>query len=213
MDVEGRPLLGRVLDRLRRLQTVPIVVCTSTDRSDDAIETFAENEGVGCFRGPLHDVAQRAFLAAEKFGFERFARVCGDRPFLDPGLIASYRRIATEEGDDLVTNVVGQTYAPGLTTEIVLTDALARLLAKTQDPEDREHVTRYFYRAPEFFRIRSMQAPNGNYRGTRLVVDTEEDLRRASSIARALKARPNEETPERIVEYARAFDRANNISI
>ena len=206
LDIGGRTLLGRVLDRVRRLTTVPVVVCTSLESSDDAIEVLATNEAAACFRGPLHDVAARALGAATQFGFDRFARVCGDRPFLDPTLIRDFLALAAEGQFDLVTNAIGGTYAPGLTTEVVRTSALARIVDATADPEDREHLTRFFYRRPSGFRIHNVPAPHGRYAGTRLVVDTVEDLERARSIAGALVSNPEADTPEQIVALGRAFD-------
>ena len=50
LPIAGRPLLGRVLDRARCVKGErPIVVATSIEADDDAIESFARTEGVRRF--------------------------------------------------------------------------------------------------------------------------------------------------------------------
>ena len=59
-DIHGRPALSRLLDRLRFCRTVDdIVLATSSDSRDDALERWAEQEQVLCHRGSEDDVLQR----------------------------------------------------------------------------------------------------------------------------------------------------------
>jgi spore coat polysaccharide biosynthesis protein SpsF len=52
LPIAGRPLLGRVIDRVKCAGgDCPIVVATSTEAADDAIERYARKEGVEVFRG------------------------------------------------------------------------------------------------------------------------------------------------------------------
>lgn len=207
MPIADRPLLGHVIDRARRVNNVAeMVVATSTRVVDDPIVDFAKAEGVAVFRGALDDVAGRALACCERFGFARFARVCGDRPFFDPDLVSKLAAIHESEELDLATTMVPRTFPPGLTAEVIGTDALRRALAATDDPQDREHVTSYFYRNPQHFRIHNTAAPEGvDFEGVRLVVDDDEDLERARWIVSRVTGPAAHAPMEVVVQLAKEW--------
>jgi spore coat polysaccharide biosynthesis protein SpsF (cytidylyltransferase family) len=191
LDIGGRPMLGHVIARAKRIEGAALVAVATSDRgADDPIAALTEREGVRVFRGALDDVAGRGLAAARAFGLERFARVCADRPFFDPDLATTLLARHRRERLDLATTLFPRTWPPGLTTEIVGTAALARALERTDDPEDREHVTRYFYAHADEFRIGNAAPPADDLSDLRLVVDDAADLDRARWIADGLADAP-----------------------
>lgn len=206
MKIAGRPLLGHVLARARRVRSEGIVVvATSDDPLDDAIVTLGSAEGVPVFRGALEDVGGRALACAQSFGLRRFARICGDRPFFEPEIVDRLLALQAEKSLDLATNAAERTFPAGLTTEIVTTAALEKALANTNDPTDREHFTRYFYRRPADFRIENIRCENPDDRDVSLVVDTAEDLFRARFIASHYPDDVSTAPLPAIIELARAW--------
>jgi spore coat polysaccharide biosynthesis protein SpsF len=204
-----RPLVGRVLDRANRVrEACGVVLATSTDASDDPLVDFAQSEGVRVHRGSLDNVALRAFECAREQRWTAFARVCGDRPFFEPGdtdrAIARLAEYAGR-GIDLVSSRLSGAVPPGLTTEVVRTAALEKALGQTAEPQDLEHVTRYLYAHPEDFRLMGIPV-TGMGEGLRLVVDTAEDLRRARYIIGRL-SNPAEASFTDIAVLARAWER------
>ena len=199
MDVAGRTLLQRVLDRVRIVPGAALIVATSSSAEDDAIASHAAAENVAVFRGSLTDVADRALAAADAFNLSRFARVCADRPFVDPALIVHALEHSADLGADLVTTTrpatspdgsPSSTVPAGLTTEVIRTDALRELIATTADLADREHVTRAFYRFESPFRHILLDA--GPDVGTLpLVIDTRADLERARAVMARLGSEPH----------------------
>lgn len=179
-EIAGRALLGHVLDRARRVPGgYPIVVATSTRALDDPIEGFAREEGAEVFRGATEDVAGRALACAEDHGFERFARITGDSPFFDPDLANRLVALSVDKNLDLATNVFPRSFPVGASVEVIATAALRRMVAATSLPDEREHLTRHFYRHPGRFRIENVSAGDSRNQGVRLAVDTEEDLARS----------------------------------
>src|SRR5262249_50450486 len=88
MPVARKPLLWHILHRLGQCRTVDrVVVATSTDPRDDALQQFCAQQGVTCIRGPLQNVLERYRLAAIATGAQTLLRVTGDSPLIDPGLI------------------------------------------------------------------------------------------------------------------------------
>lgn len=180
-------LLGHVVARSRRVKGDLPVVLATTDRSiDDPLAEFAMSEGIEIFRGSLEDVAGRAVSCARHFGFDRFARICGDRPFLDPELIDVLLSKQLKDNFDLATNAAKKTYPAGVATEIVSTSALESALTKTNEMADREHVTRYFYQHPNDFSIFNIEATDERYADVNLAIDTELDLQRVEWIMERL---------------------------
>src|SRR5437879_6554093 len=86
--IEGKPMLGHVVERARRAKLVDeIVVATSIHPQDDPIVTFCARSGVGCFRGSEHDVLDRYYRAAEANGARTVVRITADCPVIDPDVI------------------------------------------------------------------------------------------------------------------------------
>ena len=120
IDIEGRSLLGRVIDRSKLINGINNIIIATSDRSiDNHIYEFAQSEGIKTFRGSCNDVYQRSIDACEKYKFDFFARICGDRPFFDYELVSKAIEIFKKKGADLVTTMYPRTYPPGLTTEII----------------------------------------------------------------------------------------------
>lgn len=215
LGIAGRPLLGRVLDRTRKISNVDkIIIATSERAVDDIIARFAKAEEVDCFRGSLNDVALRAVEACKKYKIEAFARICGDRPFFDPEvithLVGSYKELEL----DLATTTGTKPLPPGLTGEVVRLSALNEVLPML-DLYEKEHLTSYFYRNPERFKIKTLAPPRYAHHNDnlRLVVDDEQDLARARWIASYLTdSVSNEAYMSQVISLAARWD-ANNLHI
>jgi spore coat polysaccharide biosynthesis protein SpsF len=176
MDVCGRTLLGRVIDRLSRSKLLEdIIVATSTEASDDAIAHFCEREAVKCRRGPLNDVAERFKQVARLAGAEAFVRISGDSPLLDPALVDRAIGYFRQSECDLVTNVHVRSFPKGQSVEVVRCATFADVCASVSAVEDREHVTKAYYAAPG--RYRMVGFTSGLDVGTvNMSVDTATDL-------------------------------------
>ncbi len=208
LPIAGRPLLGRIIDRARRVgSSHQIVVATSTEAADDAIESFARAEGVAVFRGSLDDVAARALGCCETHGFQYFARICGDRPFLPWELIDELIGMAEQDDLDLASNMVEKTYPSGATTEVVATRALRRVLEQSADRQDREHITRYIYANPKGFRIADCRSAKPGWRQLNLAIDDQSDVKRTEWIMLRLGPQPERARIERVISLAMEWDR------
>jgi spore coat polysaccharide biosynthesis protein SpsF len=173
--IAGRPMLGWVIERVRSARLVSdLRVATSVDRSDDAVAAYCQQQGVGCFRGSLNDVAGRLMAAAEEAKVAAFVRVSGDSPLMMPGLIDDAIALFQRARPDLATNVQVRTFPKGLSVEVISLEALRRARSLMW-PGEQEHVTGAFYRCAEQFRITGLTS--GHDWGTvQLSVDTEDDF-------------------------------------
>lgn len=187
MDLGGRPVLGRAIDRLRRCGIVNDLVLATTDRSvDDPLEAFSEAEGILCFRGDALDVAKRCHDACIAHDLDWFVRICGDSPFADPEIVDGVARAFEESGAELATNVYPRSCPIGVSAEAVSTSAMAKILQATPDLAFREHVTLYAYEHPKAFKIESVPPDIPGYSDVSVAVDTPEDLINARALIDSL---------------------------
>lgn len=176
MPVYGKPILAYLIERLRRSKKLDqIVVATSTGADDDPIEEFCQQQQIRCQRGSLNDVLGRLLQTAIREERDAFVRINGDSPLMDPCIID---RVVTEFelcSADLATNVFPRSFPKGQSVEVVSTAALCSVATQPLTPEDREHVTRYFYSRPDQFRIRNV-ANDLDLSNMQMSIDTPEDL-------------------------------------
>lgn len=190
MDVAGQPMIHRQLERLRAgVGSLPVVVATSSDPSDDPLAEYCARIGVPCFRGPLNDVLWRFVLAAQAHGLTHVVRVGGDDPLIDPDCCTALVRLHEESGGDFLyaSNRDGWPY--GCAAELVAVAALERIHAATAEPPYLEHTIPYFFHHPEEFSIRRVESPAAVRRPElAFTVDYPEDLELVRAVFRELAA-------------------------
>jgi sialic acid synthase SpsE/spore coat polysaccharide biosynthesis protein SpsF (cytidylyltransferase family) len=191
-ELRGRTVLGHILDRVRHgAGTIPVVVATSTDASDDPIANYCRRSLVPCFRGPLADVAQRFADCAESYGWDFAVRINGDNLFADPDTLRSMLAIARTERYDFISNVPGRTFPFGTSVEILRVAFYRQMMANVSEAEHREHVTSWLYQNPESgqrFVYENDSVPHAG--GLQLALDTEQDLQRAEQILARMDRAP-----------------------
>ncbi len=178
MDVAGKPSLTRHVERLRLCRTVQdVVVATSVDPRDDAVETWGEAEGVKVFRGSEEDVLGRVVEAHRMMGSELVVEVTGDSPLLDPQVIDMGVETFLANDCSVVSNTYRQTYPTGVDVQVFPFALLEEVSRTVADPAVREHVSLYFYEHPEMYRVIHLQAPD-RWRAPhyRFCLDYPEDL-------------------------------------
>jgi glutamate-1-semialdehyde 2,1-aminomutase/spore coat polysaccharide biosynthesis protein SpsF len=178
MDVAGRPLLGHLVDRARRIPGLERVIIATTERpADRAIITFAEAEGLPVYAGSEDDVLDRFHQAASRFGVSVVVRVTPDCPLLDPavaGLVL--QRFLDARGTlDYASNTQPPTFPDGQDTEVFSADALARAWREARLPSEREHVTPYIWKQPDRFRLANVRHAQ-DLSAQRWTVDEAADL-------------------------------------
>ena len=207
IDISGRSLLGRVIDQSKKIKNVNnIIMATSSRPIDDEISKFAQKEGLQVFRGSCDDVFGRALEACNYFSLDGFARVCGDRPFFDPNLVDKAIDLFSKNNFDIVTTMFPRSYPPGLTTEIIDKELLARFNKKVSNSYDREHLTTFFYRNSEGINIKNIK--NNKYKDMKdikLVVDNLEDLKKIKWIASQISKDNNNYDISNIIDLAKDY--------
>lgn len=183
-----QPLLAYVVERCQGVRSADIVaIVTSTDSTDDRLDSWARARGVTLFRGSLSDVAGRFREATETYALDAFLRVNADSPFIDPGLLDHAVELYRSDDADLVTNVFPRSYPVGLSVELIARSTLAKAMQDMTDSADLEHVTRAIYRNSANYRIRNFSAPVDLSDRT-LAVDNPGDISRLERLLEGMNA-------------------------
>jgi spore coat polysaccharide biosynthesis protein SpsF len=179
MDLAGRPLLERELERLERCAHADEVVLAVTDNPDDEpLVALARRRGLRWYRGSEHDVLARYAGAAREADADLIVRVTSDCPLIDPeetdAVIAALQE--RRASCDYASNRLEPHLPRGLDTEALWRDALERMDRLATSRPAREHVTWFCYaERPDLFALHSVRRPVDAH-DLRWTVDTVDDL-------------------------------------
>lgn len=177
-EVNGTPLLAYELSRLKNAKTInKIVVATSDQPEDNAIEKLCKDIGVDIFRGPLEDVLLRYTACAEKYPeYSVIVRVTGDCPLIDPAVVDRVVTFFLNGEFDYVSNVPPneETFPDGMDVEVFARQALFEAGEHATLLSEHEHVTPHI-RNNRSFRQGGVRAETDHSK-YRLTVDNPEDL-------------------------------------
>ena len=160
----GKPLLHHLVKRLRSVASLDeIVLATSVNGTDDVLETFAEKEGIGCFRGSENDVMKRVIDAAESARVDVVVEITGDCPIIDPQLVEQTIRMFKAHDAAYVSNAHIRSYPDGMDVQVYRLEVLKRSASMTTAALDHEHVTLHIRNHPDLFPHVHLVAPPETY--------------------------------------------------
>jgi len=189
-DLDGAPMLARVVQRVGRAKSIDEVVIATTElASDDEIVVVARQHGAGVFRGSENDVLSRYVGAAHQAGADMVVRITADCPLIDPAVIDKVVNTLCNDAAtaDYASNVIVRTYPRGLDVEALFVDVLKRIDRRARSQAAREHVTHYLLREePSLFSICSIVDAQDNS-DLRWTVDEPADFDAVLHIFRDLR--------------------------
>ena len=180
LPLAGKPLLVRLVERLRMIRTpATVVVATTTQQEDNAIRFVCSEEGILCYSGHPFDLLDRHYRAALLYDADVVVKIPSDCPLIDPAVIdrvlawyITYRR-----DFDFVSNLHPPTWPDGNDVEVMPIAILYDAWKHAKLPMEREHTTPYIWERPEQFRIGNVEWESGrNYAMShRWTIDYPED--------------------------------------
>lgn len=134
-DLCGKPMLQRMIDRLRTVVAADGVVVACPESDADAIQKAV---GVRPIIGPEDDVLTRIMNVAKETEADKIVKVGADCPLAPPDLIALGIEMSKDEG--IVQNTLPRMYPDGFDFEVWDTELLEDL-DKLLSGKDREWFT------------------------------------------------------------------------
>lgn len=149
MALAGAPLVGRILERVKRVRGLDGIVVATTEKPEDTpLVELARRYGVGSFRGSENDLVDRYYQSAKACGAGTILRLAADNPCSEPEaferLIAAHRGA----GNDFTSNVMqvdGNGWPDGIGVEAFTVAALEEVWRTVTAAQGREHIAANFY--------------------------------------------------------------------
>ncbi len=87
LEINDTPILVLLINRICTIKNLKIIVCTTTEKSDDYLVKYLESKKIDVFRGSNEDILNRLYNAAIHLNTDKFIVVEGDDLFCDIELI------------------------------------------------------------------------------------------------------------------------------
>jgi spore coat polysaccharide biosynthesis protein SpsF (cytidylyltransferase family) len=105
IDIDGIPMISRLHSRLAKSKLAnKIIICTSSDSTDDILEDYCTQNNMLVGRGSLNNVMERICDVADTFNVENIVEVLGDNPFIDSDIVDAAINLFNTKKFDYVAN-------------------------------------------------------------------------------------------------------------
>lgn len=150
MDLAGEPLVGRLLERVKRCQRVDEIVLAIPDTSNNSVlGDLGRNHEVTVFAGSENDLVERYYQAAVASKADVIGRLPADNPTPEPSeidRIVDHHLSLGRRGFSSNLSVIGDSkYPDGIGAEMFDFSLLAEAREHHADPQQREHVHLNFF--------------------------------------------------------------------
>lgn len=150
MDLAGAPLVGRILERVKRCTKLDDIVLAIPDTEKDRVlMRLGEIYGVKVFAGSENDLVERYYQAALWSKAEIVGRLPADNATPEPAEIdrvVEHHLSLGRRGFSSNLSVIGDSeYPDGIGAEMFDFSLLEEARARYNDPRQREHVHLNFY--------------------------------------------------------------------
>ena len=169
MKIEGREMLGMIIDRVRRSKYVGDIILSTTNLDqDDNLVNWAKKEGISYFRGESIDMLKRISDTIKSIGADSFIEVLGDNPLIDSSIIDAtcekffsssydYVSILTKEYPKFC-NSDSHIFPVGIRAQVMSSLAIKKACDQAKKESHREHPTTYIIDNPDKFVIGLIEA-------------------------------------------------------
>jgi len=180
LTLTGKPLLYRMFERVAASELKgTIVIATTTESSDDNVESFCKDHKINFYRGHQTDLLDRHYQAAKIFSADAVIKIPSDCPLIDSKVIDKVIQFYLNNINnyDYVSNLHPATYPDGNDVEIMSFNALEKAWNNAEREFEREHTTPFIWENPDKFRIGNVLWETGlDYSMTyRFTIDYPED--------------------------------------
>ena len=187
---DDKRVIDFVIEQLKTSKKIEkIVVAIPDEIEDDVTHQYLTSKNISTYRGSLNNVLDRYCQCANFNSSSIIIRITADCPLIDPEIVDKVITKFIENKFDYVANTHPRTFPYGTETEVFSFNALKLAWEETDDDFDKEHVTPFFYKNTDKFKIGNViqETNQSNYRWT---VDYEDDLKFVKNVVQKIQKNP-----------------------
>ena len=150
MDLAGEPLVGRILERVKRCSSIDEIVLAIPDtEADKPLERLGAKYGVNVFLGPENDLVERYYQASLEYKAEIVVRIPADNTTPQPEevdrIIEHHLALGRPGFSSNLSVIDNSGYPDGIGAEVFDFVLLKEARSFPSEPAKREHVHLNFY--------------------------------------------------------------------
>ena len=152
--IGNKLIIEYIIEKLSKIKGLEkTIISTSKNSEDDKIANFCKKKNILFYRGSVNNVAKRLLDTAKTNKLDAFIRISGDSPLLLQSIIKKGINLYKNNDYDIVTNVFPRSFPKGQSIEIINLQVLKKTIHKMSCKQDKEHVTTYFYKNNNKYKI------------------------------------------------------------
>ena len=187
LDVNGEPLLLRVLKQVNASSKInDLIVATTDQEEDDAIKLICKNNNYKVITGSKDNVLSRYYKAANSTNAKIIVRITGDCPLIAPDTIDEVIEEFLNSGCYYACNTNPYSRSEGQDVEVFSYEALKKSVLEAYEAADLEHVT-LFLKKNRMFSKHYVIHKFYEFPDLKLSVDNLDDLEYIRGIFRNLE--------------------------
>ena len=146
LEISTKPILWHVIHQIKGSKLIDdIIIATTKNKEDDAIENFAREHSFNVYRGREYDLLDRLFRAGKQCNADVIIRIWGDCPLIDPQIIDDVLKKFINGKYEYANNFKPHTYPFGITFEIYTSDLLEHIWYEADKMVYRRFPFEYMY--------------------------------------------------------------------
>jgi len=177
MPINGKINLAIMIDRVKKSKLIDnIIVATTTNKEDDKIVSWCEDNNINYFRGSEDNVYDRVLKTHIKYKSDIIVELTGDCPLIDPTIIDNAIIMYNNNNYDYIHT--GELYPLGMAVQVYSLDTLKSISKnRTIEYQDMEHVTPYLYTSGKYTCYKLQPNKNQQFHNLSVTLDTPEDFK------------------------------------
>ena len=181
-------LIEKVVENTLKIKSIKkIIIATTKSKEDKIFEKILKKYEIDFFYGSTNNLIERTIECSQKYNFDYFLRICGDRPFFSfshiDSLISNFNLKNQTKFDLISNNNTKKLVDQGLTIEIISSNSLEKLkLKKDLTKYNLENITSYYYQNYKKFNINYLKSPKNWFLKNKYTIDDKNDLKKMRRI-------------------------------
>lgn len=185
-EIQDKTILQHIVERLQSCNEIDeIVIATTVNPNDKAIENLCKYHGYNYFRGNEEDVLQRVIDCAKQHNADWIVDITADCPFVDPKMTDAMIKKSIDKNYDYISNIIVRTFPDGFDVQVYKRKVLEEINKLITNVKYRthsgwnilSHIDLYEITYKKLLRIHNISAPTKYmYQKWGLTLDTQEDF-------------------------------------